>query len=370
MATLNKNMYMELIYNTVGAYTSSLKNEIAKELIAKEKVTLYDSHANNGFKYPILVENRLEAIDITSKDEDFLWFYENWEFKKSYKYSVPLTFEFSDNDTFENIISLLTSNEKIILFDEQNDFNAPSEISCDINDCIPYFKKDGDYILFKFIMKEVIYDDSFTPIDVKYSIIISINLHRNFLEIRFDGGRFEYKSQNEYITPKIKYCIKWLKDVLGFTLYNVDAKNAIEVIKNDSSKIAVVHKQMMELKSGGAAELTASVDRNYTLPFIGDFRQLISDNSELFNSAPKIKNLIEEFLNNQEETAYYPYIYVRWLDDTKAKQINVKIVFDYYDMKYIQMHNMQSSSRLTKERMEYAIEYLFESGSFSKGERI
>lgn len=127
---------------------------------------------------------------------------------------------------------------------------------------------------------------------------------------------------------------------------------------------------MMELKSGGAAELTASVDRNYTLPFIGDFRQLISDNSELFNSAPKIKNLIEEFLNNQEETAYYPYIYVRWLDDTKAKQINVKIVFDYYDMKYIQMHNMQSSSRLTKERMEYAIEYLFESGSFSKGERI
>ena len=151
---------------------------------------------------------------------------------------------------------------------------------------------------------------------------------------------------------------------------HIEFSTSLEVIKNDSSKIAVVHKQMMELKSGGAAELTASVDRNYTLPFIGDFRQLISDNSELFNSAPKIKNLIEEFLNNQEETAYYPYIYVRWLDDTKAKQINVKIVFNYYDMKYIQMHNMQSSSRLTKERMEYAIEYLFESGSFSKGERI
>ena len=241
MATLNKNMYMELIYNTVGAYTSSLKNEIAKELIAKEKVTLYDSHANNGFKYPILVENRLEAIDITSKDEDFLWFYENWEFKKSYKYSVPLTFEFSDNNTFENIISLLTSNGKIILFDEQNDFNAPSEISCDINDCIPYFKKDGDYILFKFIMKEVIYDDSFTPIDVKYSIIISINLHRNFLEIRFDGGRFEYKSQNEYITPKIKYCIKWLKDVLGFTLYNVYADISVpNNLEMDAPDITVI----------------------------------------------------------------------------------------------------------------------------------
>ena len=66
-----------------------------------------------------------------------------------------MTFEFSDNDTFENIISLLTSNGKIILFDEQNGFNTPSEISCDINDCIPYqnheaLKKIGEEMAKKY----------------------------------------------------------------------------------------------------------------------------------------------------------------------------------------------------------------------------
>ena len=74
--------------------------------------------------------------------------------------------------------------------------------------------------------------------------------------------------------------------------------------------------------------------------------------------------------SNKEETADYPYITVRWLHDIKAKQLNVKIVFNYYKGKYIQMHNMQSQSRVTKERLEYAIEYLFESGSFVKGETI
>ena len=40
---------------------------------------------------------------------------------------------------------------------------------------------------------------------------------------------------------------------------------------------------MMDMGSSGAAELTASQDEDFILPFIGEIRELIHQNEELFN---------------------------------------------------------------------------------------
>ena len=39
---------------------------------------------------------------------------------------------------------------------------------------------------------------------------------------------------------------------------------------------------MMEMKAGGSAELTASENGDYMLPFLGEIRELIDENEELF----------------------------------------------------------------------------------------
>lgn len=372
MFTNNKAEYKGLLSNTVNLYSSSLKKAIVRRLKEDEKVTLNKNKVKRGYKYPILCDSNDEVIKTTINDDDFFNFYENWDFEKFYKYSVPLSFEINwdSNITFDEYVSTLISDKRVIPFFEDEKFTIPDNIAYDLKSCIPYYKKDGNYALFKFLIKENMFTADDELIDIRYPIIISINIEKGFLEIRFDGGKFEYKNQSEYINPKIRFCIKWIKEILCLKVYNINTNSTIDTIKNDTSKKAVVHKQMMEMKSGGSAELTASEDKEYMLPFIGDFRQLIKDNESLFNESPEVKNLIEDFLDDYEKTSDYPYIHVRWLNEKKSYAFTVKIVFKYYDMRYIQMHSMQSATRVTKERMEYAIEYLFENGSFIRGEEI
>ncbi len=369
---INKAEYKNLLSNTINLYSSSLKKAIVRRLKEEEKITLNKNKVKKGYKYPILCDSNDEVIKTTIDDDNFFNFYENWDFEKFYKYSVPLTFEINwDSDiTFDEYVSTLVSDKRVISFSENEKFDIPDKITDDLKSCIPYYKKEGNYALFKFLIKENMLTADDKLVDIRYPIIISINIEKGFLEIRFDGGKFEYKNQSEYINPKIRFCIKWIKEILCLKVYNINTNRTIDTIKNDTSKKAVVHKQMMEMKSGGSAELTASEDKEYMLPFIGDFRQLIKDNESLFDESPEIKNLIEIFLNDYEETSDYPYVHVRWLNEKKSYAFTVKIVFKYYDMRYIQMHNMQSATRVTKERMEYAIEYLFENGSFIKGEEI
>ncbi len=370
--TINKAEYKNLLSNTINLYSSSLKKAIVRRLKEDEKVTLNKNKVKRGYKYPILCDSNDEVIKTTIDDDDFFNFYENWDFEKFYKYSVPLTFEINWNSdiTFDEYVSTLISDRRVIPFSENEKFDIPDKITDDLKSCIPYYKKEGNYALFKFLIKENMLTADDKLVGIRYPIIISINIEKGFLEIRFDGGKFEYKNQSEYINPKIRFCVKWIKEILCLKVYNINTNRTIDTIKNDTSKKAVVHKQMMEMKSGGSAELTASEDKEYMLPFIGDFRQLIKDNESLFDESPEIKNLIEGFLNDYEETSDYPYVHVRWLNEKKSYAFTVKIVFKYYDMRYIQMHNMQSATRVTKERMEYAIEYLFENGSFIKGEEI
>ncbi len=370
--TINKAEYKNLLSNTINLYSSSLKNAIIRKLKEDEKVTLNKNKVKRGHKYPILCDTNDEVIKTTIDDDDFFNFYENWDFEKFYKYSVPLAFEVNLDSgiTFDEYVSTLISNKKVVPFSENERFNIPDKITDDLKSCIPYYKKDGDYALFKFLIKESMFDKNFELVEIRYPIIISINIKKGFLEIRFDGGKFEYKNQSEHINPKIRFCIKWIKEILCLKVYNINTDSTIDTIKNDTSKKVVFHKQMMKMKSGGSAELTTSEDKGYMLPFIDDLRQLIKDNESLFDESPEIKKLIEDFLDDYEKTSDYPYIHVRWLNEKKSYAFTVKIVFKYYDMRYIQMHNMQSATRVTKERMEYAIEYLFENGSFIRGEEI
>ena len=106
-------------------------------------------------------------------------------------------------------------------------------------------------------------------------------------------------------------------------------------------------------------------------PFIGEIRELIDENEDLFNEAIEIKQLLIQYLNDKEATASYPYIYVKWVKPVESQSYIVKITFDYLSRRYTLLQHITGGCKdLGMERMNHAIEYLFKSGSFVKGKKI
>lgn len=369
--------YKSLLQETVCLYSTQTRIQIKKLLTDDGKILVGTKRKKTGNgKYPWDCSTLEEAIRVTTNDDELLPFYEYFEYTKCYKYSLPLFFEWITADSQEDMnlhthLRTLCEQAKIQKFDKDEAFKIPTFVADDVKKCLPSFMVEGDYLLIKFVLQKTLANphDGET-ITFRYPFILSLNTKNHFLEIRFDGIKYGEEAHRDFVKPFIDYLMRWMQDVLQVKLFNVKQDDILDKIKNDHSGKAVIYKQLMEMPSGGSAELTASDDRDYILPFVGEIRELMEENSDLFASAPEIKVLLEEYLRDKELTANYPYIYVRWLDAIKTKEFVVKLVFDYYDAKFIQLHHMQCAGRLMKERMDYAIEYLYESGSFTKGAPI
>lgn len=154
---------------------------------------------------------------------------------------------------------------------------------------------------------------------------------------------------------------------MGSTILH-QCKDTIKTINDIQNTEVRMYKQMMEMKAGGSAELTASENGDYLLPFLGEIRELIDENEELFAEADEIRQLLLQYLNEKEATASYPYIYVKWVKPVETKSYIVKITFDYFNGKItLLQHITGKCNDLGMGRMNDAIEYLSNSGSFVKG---
>ena len=103
----------------------------------------------------------------------------------------------------------------------------------------------------------------------------------------------------------VAYCIEWIKTKLKFKLFRIEHADTTKVINDIQNTEVRIYKQMMEMKSGGSAELTASENGDYMLPFLGELRELIEENEELFSESQEIKQLLLQYLNEKEATASY-----------------------------------------------------------------
>lgn len=197
--------------------------------------------------------------------------------------------------------------------------------------------------------------------------------YKKLLEIRYDSMRYSYNEQvdKDAYSKIVMYCVEWIKDTLGLKLFACEHTETIRIINNIQNTEVRMYKQMMEMKSGGSAELTAAENGDYVLPFIGEIRELIDENEDLFSEADEVKQLLLQYLNEKEATASYPYIYVKWVKPVETQSYIVKITFDYFNNRYTLLQHITGSCKdLGMGRMNDAIEYLSVSGSFVKGEEI
>ena len=277
---------------------------------------------------------------------------------------------FYQTDSSESLIDILTKCG-ITEFKEVS-FAPEFILNTSLQDAKPIYLAEQDRIFIKFILQKTYFtSDAFEQTDYRYPIVLYFDLPNHCLEIRYDAIKYTEAFDSEIYEKLVASCIDWIKKELGLSLYTCEHTDAIKIVNDKQNEDVKMYKQMMQMSSGGAAELTAAEGSDYVLPFIGEIRELIDENEDLFNEATEIKQLLTQYLNDKEATASYPYIYVKWVKPVESQSYIVKITFDYLSRRYTLLQHITGGCKdLGMERMNDAIKYLCESGSFVKGEKI
>lgn len=368
---MDEATFLNFYKNTLLCGSNNYLHFVCKKLEADNRITFEEQRKINDSEETLFFESKRDFKTIISKTtmvSSFVDFFEGIEYKKLYKYSVPFYYELEDK-TIESILS-----EKKINIFNSNTYKTDFVIDRVLNEAVPtVFVDDGKFFVKFVLQKAYLHSETFEQIDYRYPIVIYINPSINILEIRYDSMRYSYNDQvdRDAYSKIVSYCIDWIKNILGLKLFSCEHTDTIKIINDIQNTEVRMYKQMMEMKTGGSAELTASENGDYLLPFIGEIRELIDENEELFSEAYEVKQLLLQYLNEKEATASYPYIYVKWVKPVETQSYIVKITFDYFFGKYTLLQHITGSCKdLGMGRMNDAIEYLSSSGSFVKGEEI
>ena len=169
-------------------------------------------------------------------------------------------------------------------------------------------------------------------------------------------------SDKEFYYNKIKKLKEHLESYFNVDLKAINMYNLVSNISNDkNNKDVKVSSQKMQLASGGEATLNSSNESNETiLPILGELSSILSNNDILFNKNEdtiKIKELINDFIDDTNVTSELPWVSLRWSHDTKTKRIQVKFLFDHYSNYEFTLMEFYNNLR-RMEGMRYVEEYL------------
>lgn len=376
MLVMDESTFQSFYKNTVFGYSKQMKRSLVRDLnlsgliqIGNQISLLAENNTQNKLFFPDTSNEDL-ILDSTALSVHYSSFYESFEFDKLYKYSVP--FFYSTNEIVVDNIKKLG----FVIFDLKtyipNRYIA-HELTEDIEPLV--FFPDSDTILLKFVtQKHYLASETLAmPIvtDYRYPIVISINLKLSLLEIRYDA--YKYSSDYDYASYEscVHFFIAWLKKELHLKLYSCDSEYFMDTVKADSENSVKVFRQMMALSSGGAAELTAANGDDCILPFVGEIKQLIEENEELFSRSTDVKDLLLKYIYEKESTAEYPYVYLKWNNSVETKVFIVKVTFNQQPGSNIILQHLTGKCKdLRKGRMDDALRYLCESKAIRVGVEV
>lgn len=367
LLTMKENVFLDFYKDTFLGYSKAFLKKIATEL-ENEGLITFDEQLSLGASEsnPIYFLNKRaykNIVSVTTSKKQCIPYYEKLEFTKLYKYSMPLFF-----DTEEDLAELLKNIEAKEYLDQN--FMPEFVLGASFCEAKPVFYQKNDKLFIKFTWQKGYVNQDQEQINYRYTMVVYFDFSCKVLEIRYDSIRYHRVDKNVY-EQNIYECLQWLKDVLKLRLYYCEHRDAMGKIKTDESGKVKIFRQMMELDSGGAADLTAAKDGDYCLPFLGEIKELIDENGELFDTAPEIKKLLIEYIEDKEATAQYPYIYIKWIEPIETDSYTVKVTFDMISMRYTVLQHVTGTCRdLGMERMNHALEYLCSNGAFIKGEEI
>lgn len=361
-----QNSYKELMLATIKeTYTKYLKEKILKTLESQYLI----SRDNNLFSESsgtVIIDNdnisEYEKIEFAlNKNDDCIKVIEDLEYDIPYKYSTL----FESPNSIEEKLKMLI--EKGLIIDSSNDNFTNGICSVfDLSDIIkPTYKIiNDDIIALKF--NQII--TGFLPIEgdnkrkIKYPIVLLFHKSINIIEIRIDKIKGFLKNGDDYFYVKqIQYVHQWFESNFNLTLQPLNLQPIIDHISRKESAEVSVSAQQMNLASGSKATLDTGVNDELVLPLLGELKNFLKDNDELFKSNDKTLEILEKlnnFIIETEDTADLPWISLTWPNEKKSKIIKVKFSFNYNGQPYDLLQYYRSNAEM--EGMNNVTRYLIE----------
>lgn len=349
-----KEIMIETISNTYPKY------------IQKDLLSTLEQQGVVKLKKDMIIKEGAQTIDLSEAEENerltqgiaspaVLRALEKREFTKSYHFSAIFTGNGKQKTNFADLVQkgkLLEFKSANFVHDNVLDVNRPTEV-------VPTMFPIGNIKIFKFtkILTGFLPTTATTATRkrIKYNVLGVYHEYLDVLEIRFDRARSLFQYEDElFYHNQVVGVLNWFKEVANFELENINISPVISYINKKDQDEVVVHSQAMSMSTGAKAELYTAENGAPILPLLGELKELIRTNEELFEQCPKIKDLLDKFISETEDTSDLPWISLRWNGDAKNEGILVKFKHNYENKGYTLLNffgrqtNMEKMNNVTK----------------------
>lgn len=360
--------YKAVLETTIKeTYPKYLQEKVKKKLEANQVVSLIDDLFTSSGESTKLSErsvtNQLITV-LNERPEDTISCMEDLEYFNSYKYATLFNLV-NYNEAF---LERMIESNLILRYDEGQydlctDFQGSDQIK-------PTFRVINESLVCLKFSNQV---TGYLPISdsnrrtIKYPILVLIHKSLNTVEIRLDKIKGFLKNGDDFFYKKQITLIKeWLENYLKLEINPVNLPPVIEFTRPKLTGIGEVKvtAQAMDLATGAKAILDTGVNDEFVLPLLGELKNLIQDNVELFDfneQSQQIKLLLNNFILETEETALLPWISLTWTNEIKSKAVKVKFFFnpEYTLLQYYGNNaEMERMNNVTKYIIDNQTEYL------------
>lgn len=345
--------YLLYLEKTAEASPDKVKRHLVKGFLDAGIAT-----KNEALSGQLILEG-LETVDISDKNltEQLIscihynskarLFYEEWEFKKDYKYSVL----FTCND-FDTLL------EKILLIKPLEDTCESEFIFDSFVTPVAYHVDELSFLKFNLTFATIhpLTQEEFL---LKYPFLVVFHKTDKLIEFRFDVVKRLYisgKKETTIYADLILSMMNYLENEYSCLLSPLNVDYMVNASKNDSDVRLIA--QYMKLPSGGNAQLEVGSNQEYVLPLIGELKSLLDENQLELDKVPAIREALEQFMKDMEELSDYPWIELLWENEIKTRSIHVKFIFNYMNNPYCLIQHYYSNVLIGMERMNYVIKYI------------
>lgn len=356
--------YSDLIKTTVKEnYVQAIQKKLLEKL--KDEVITYE---DTIFNYDLIYVQKSQSFEeifnlaLEKFEQKTIQIIQELDYELAIKYATLYTIEQPILGKIDALIrkgKILDSTSSTFTEDYVTEWTYETNL-------MPSFKKydENTYFLkFSNAVSGHTTAESSSRITIKYPVIAVYYSDLNIIEIRLDAIKGYLRRGNEYYyVQQIHKVIEWFQIHFGLTPLPLDLVSIVEFISNlDEEQVNVVAKEL-KYRTGSKVVLDTGRNDSAVLPLLGDLKQIINDNQELFMSCDntkEIQKLLNDFIDEIEEDSDSPWISLRWSDEQSSKATKVKFSFNYKE-KRIDLLQYYNSSSTEMERMNYVTKYLIE----------
>lgn len=351
--------YKEFLFPELETYNKRMTDYLEKKLAECGLINRISTDENEITLDKIKKTNTNVLIGcINHLEIKGIKFIEEWEFKKSYEYSV--LFEATNLNKQHLLSKLLHVATKFNIEDNLHEAIYPMIKN-------PTYIEEDDLIILKFsLFKEAFHPQSEEKLKIKYPIIVVFYTNDNVVEIRYGTIKgFFVDDYHQFYSWNLKQVNTWIFQNLEIVLDNFLLEKLINDLKENED--VRLDGQDMRFSDGGTARLQVGHKVSDPLPLLGELKKLISENEE-FSESIAVQQLLETWIKSKEDEAEYKWISLCWphKDDIKWKNVTVKFQFDYFGPDVCLLYHY--SGPVGMERMNSVTRYIIKNRDCIEGE--